>query len=87
MSVYVDALREWGWRLGPSAHLYADTLAELHSFAARLGLRRTWFQDKPDFPHYDLTAAKRGWAVSKGAREVSRDELVAWVRRRRRPAR
>lgn len=27
-------------------HLTADTLDELHAFAARLGLKRVWFQDK-----------------------------------------
>lgn len=67
MSVFVDPLIDYGWRLGPSCHLYADTVEELHSFAARLGLRREWFQDKPYFPHYDLTSKKRALAVKCGA--------------------
>lgn len=70
MSVYVDPLRDWGWRLGPSCHLIADTLEELHSFAARLGLKRSWFQDKASGPHYDLTASKRSLAVRLGALET-----------------
>jgi hypothetical protein len=48
MTVYVDDARiparvgRWdsSW-----SHLFADTQDELHAFAARLGLRRSWFQD------------------------------------------
>jgi hypothetical protein len=43
-----------------------DTLDELHAFAARIGLRREWFQGTT-FPHYDLTAAKRDEAMVAGA--------------------
>jgi hypothetical protein len=59
-------------------HLFSDTSdAELHEFAARIGLKRAWFQ-KPDSPlqthrHYDLTAGKRRQAVAAGAVE---DHLV-----------
>lgn len=52
-------------------HMTSDTsLEELHSFAAKLGMRRSWFQDGRR-PHYDLTKAKREQAVRLGAREVS----------------
>jgi hypothetical protein len=68
--VYVDQLRDWGWRLGPSCHLIADTNEELHAFAARLGLKRAWFQAKSSGPHYDLTASKRAIAVRLGAVEL-----------------
>lgn len=34
MGVYIDELRDWGWRLGPSCHMIADTNEELHEFAA-----------------------------------------------------
>lgn len=70
MSVYVDKLRNWGWRLGPSCHLIADTIPELHLFAAKLGLRLAWFQDKPSGKHYDLTRSKRELAVKYGAVEL-----------------
>lgn len=33
MPVYVDQLRDFGWRYGRSCHLIADTLAELFAFA------------------------------------------------------
>lgn len=70
MAVYVDKLRDWGWRLGPSCHLIAGTNEELHAFAARLGLKRGWFQPAGSGPHYDLTAGKRVVAVNFGAVEL-----------------
>lgn len=74
MTVYVDELRRWPtsgmtpvcFRDG-SCHLTADTEAELHAFARSIGLRRSWFQDHPIHPHYDLTKRKRELAVEKGA--------------------
>ena len=82
MSVYVDQLRDWGWRLGPSCHLIADTNDELHEFAAKLGLTRAWFQAKSSGPHYDLTASKRALAVMLGALELGdkpfHELLRAW---------
>jgi hypothetical protein len=50
-------------------HLTADTLEELHAFAAKLGMKREWFQDKVDRPHYDLTPGKRLQAIRLGAVE------------------
>lgn len=79
MSVYVDPLVDWGWRLGPSCHLIADTLEELHEFAARLGLRRSWFQPHST-PHYDLTASKRAAAVALGAVELARHPFMLKLR-------
>lgn len=45
--------------------------AELHLFAARVGLRRAWFQGD----HYDLTPTRRAMAVRCGAAEVTRLEM------------
>jgi hypothetical protein len=68
MAVFVDRLRDWGWRLGPSCHLITDgPNEELHRFAARLGLRRSWFQPSASGPHYDVTASKRALALKLGA--------------------
>lgn len=80
MPVYVDSLRDHGWRLGPSCHLAADTLAELHAFAERLGLRREWFQAGRN-PHYDLTAKRRAMAVAMGAVETDGRGVVEACRR------
>lgn len=85
MAVYVDhafAEGEWGrWRGG--GHLQADTAAELHAFAGRLGLRREWFQrtpGRPDKDHYDLTREGRELAIRLGA--VTEDRATATRRRR-----
>lgn len=64
------------WRFRFACHLVADSLEELHAFAARLGLRRSWFQDRQDLPHYDITQNKRRVALKLGAQEISHRELV-----------
>ena len=48
------------------SHLTADTIEELHRFAVKIGLRRSWFQDDGIHPHYDLTAGKRWQAIRTG---------------------
>lgn len=77
MSVYIDPLIDYGWSLGPSCHLTADTLKELHEFALSIGMKRSWFQLSAgkEIPHYDLTASKRKQAVIKGAIEITRKEM------------
>ena len=71
MTVYVDELRlypnAWGPFLKGSCHLTADTLEELHRFAQRIGLRRSWFQNHRVCAHYDLTPLKRHEALMAGA--------------------
>ncbi|MGC3968926.1 MAG: DUF4031 domain-containing protein [Pirellulales bacterium] len=68
MGVYVD---DYEGRFGRMVmcHMMADTLAELHEFAQRLGLRRDWFQNG-SAPHYDLSKEKRAEALALGAIEV-----------------
>lgn len=85
MTVYVDhafAVGEWGrWTGG--GHLQADTPEELHEFAARIGMRREWFQSLPGRPekdHYDLTGAGREAALALGA--VAEDRRTGTRRRR-----
>lgn len=51
-------------------------LEALHAFAARLGLKRKWYQNKPRHKHYDLTASKRALAVKLGAIEATQREYV-----------
>lgn len=90
MTVYVDELRRRPttiacFRAG-SCHLTADSLDELHAFAARIGLRREWAQLPPEhrIPHYDLTAGRREAAIAAGAVEVSaRAQAMARITARR----
>lgn len=65
------------WRWSFASHLFADSLDELHAFAARLGLKRAWFQDKPTLRHYDLNPSRYLVAVRLGAIELTRSEAVA----------
>ena len=96
MSVYVDALRDYTKRadLPPRmrrhwCHMLADSEAELHAFARRLGLRREWYQGhrNPYRRHYDLTASKRALALQLGAlpldEEEWSDKMFAWMRANR----
>jgi hypothetical protein len=87
MSVYVDPLFGYGgsksFRWKTSCHMYADTLDELHDMAARIGMRRAWFQDKNrKLPHYDLVPARRKLAVQFGAVEHDFRQMVAFKRSR-----
>jgi len=76
MSVLVDEAI-WPWRGDRWAHLVSDTsYAELHAFAAELGLRRMAFQGD----HYDVPAAVRAAALDLGARPVPGRELVRRLR-------
>lgn len=54
----------------------------LHKFAAGIGLKRRWHQDKGAYPHYDLTSEnKRAMAIERGAVRVSSRELITLMRR------
>lgn len=84
MSVYVDeALFESRGRRW--CHLWADSLDELHAFAARLGLKRAWFQCPPaaSWEHYDLTDTKRAQAIRYGAKPTDRYGPSEFVARRK----
>jgi hypothetical protein len=79
MAVYVDNERiEWRGRLW--CHLVADSLDELHAFAARIGLRRSWFQDRASFPHYDVTTEVRERALRSGAVASSKTQMLSAAR-------
>ena len=79
MAVYVDDAVTL-WRGHRWAHLMADTLDELHAFAAQLGLRREKFQDKTSGAHYDVPAPVREEALRLGAIPISRHHDRARMR-------
>lgn len=85
MTVYVDDARipaTVGRISGRWSHLFADTQEELHEFAAAIGCRRSWFQDRERRWHYDLTESMRQRAIRTGARAVTTRQGVAIMRER-----
>jgi NADH:ubiquinone oxidoreductase subunit D len=42
-------------------------VGDLHRMAEKLGLKRTYFQNKSGFPHYDVIPMKRAQAIKWGA--------------------
>jgi len=85
MAVYVDeigpCIKSCKWPYNQSAHLMADTVEELHEFAARLGLKREWFQDRKTGKHYDLTVRMWYKARQAGAQLVNGPKFLELVRR------
>ena len=76
MAVLVDGAI-WPHRGRRFAHLVSDhSEAELHAFAAHLGIERRWYQGD----HYDVPAALRDRAIAAGAEPVSSVELVRRLR-------
>lgn len=79
MAVYVDEdcsctpTRRWPYNR--HCHMMADSVDELHTTAALIGMKFSWFQPKSS-PHYDLTATKRMAAIEQGAIPLTRKEFV-----------
>jgi hypothetical protein len=88
-AVYIDplmtCLMSKAWRWPKSCHMFVDVgtdLEVLHAFAARIGLRRAWFQNKAgSMPHYDLNESRRQTAVAAGAVQLDRRAAVEIIRR------
>lgn len=83
MTIYVDTLfkviatSHWAYQVGQRnghlwCHMMSYDLEALHAFAARLGLKRSWFQQD----HYDLTPGRRVRAIEMGAVEATTRELI-----------
>jgi hypothetical protein len=81
VSVYVDDARHRFGRM-IMCHMVADSIAELHSMAAAIGMRREWFQPR-SFPHYDVCLMRRAKALALGAVELDRRALGRFIRSRR----
>ena len=82
MTVYVDDSR-LAWRGRNWCHLVADSVAELHAFAAQLGLRPECFQDRTMYPHYDVTVSVQQRALALGAQVGDKKTIVACAKRLR----
>lgn len=67
MTVYVDDAKLKYGRM-QMCHLIADTDAELHAMAAKIGVPRKWHQAPPAHDsHYDICLSKRALALKAGA--------------------
>jgi hypothetical protein len=86
VAVYVDEAL-WEFRGRMWCHLTADSVDELHAFAADLGIPRRAFQSRPGRPwvdHYDLPESHRDQAVACGAVPLTFRDAVDHMRERRR---
>jgi len=78
MTIYIDdivnypinSIKGKAKKFGNSwCHMWTDAdTEELHEFAQQIGMKRSWFQNKPIFPHYDLVVSKRKLAIENGAK-------------------
>jgi hypothetical protein len=76
VAILVDQPR-WWWRGRRWCHLVSDeSLAELHAFAAMVGIPRRGFQGD----HYDVPEEHRDRVVAAGAQEVDSRQLVRRLR-------
>jgi len=62
VAVYVEEAKYLFGRM-VMCHMLADTSAELHEMADRIGIARKWFQRDASAPHYDICKSKRALAV------------------------
>jgi Protein of unknown function (DUF4031) len=81
MTVYIDGARNGFGRM-VMCHMVADTPEELHEISQAIGLKKQWYQSpaKASFPHYDLSLTRRALAIAKGAKELTRQELGAYMK-------
>ncbi len=78
MTVYVDDMKvKYGRMI--MCHMVADTINELHEMADKIGIKRKWFQDKPNHPHYDISLGRKRLAIQYGAKEITIKEIVKIV--------
>jgi hypothetical protein len=83
MTVYVDDMRAKYGRM-VMCHMIADTDAELHAMADRIGIARRWHQAPPAHDsHYDIALAKKSLAVAAGAVEITWRQAGCMTMRRR----
>ncbi len=80
MAVYVDDMRAPYGRM-VMCHMLADTDAELHAMADRIGVSRRWHQKAgTHHSHYDISLSKRAQAVAAGAIEITMRDTGRIVR-------
>lgn len=67
---------------GGYAHLVADTIENLHIFAKKIGIKKSWFHNKrgKKQPHYDIKGVFIERARANGAIQVTRRELLIFLK-------
>lgn len=75
MTAYVDDAAIV-WKGKARYHMSADSIAELHAFAASIGVKPCWFHRKSSYPHYDITEPQRRSAFTAGALPVDQKTMV-----------
>lgn len=83
MTVYVDDMYKHPiGRLGrmKMSHMIADSEAELHAMAYKIGLGRRHYQGD----HYDVSMSLRAKAIAAGAKSITLRELSAMAHEQRR---
>ena len=75
MAVYVDfvciAFKGYQW-----CHMLADSLPELHDFAALIEVDARLFHRDASYPHYDITVQMREIAIAQGAIPADRKKII-----------
>lgn len=92
MAVYVDDMYRYPMgRYGrmKMSHMVADTLAELHDMADKIGVDRKWVQKAhlgKGWVHYDVSMSARARAIEFGAVEITLKQMsvmtMTWKRER-----
>lgn len=75
MAIYVDFVciefRGYKW-----CHMLADSLQELHDFAAFIEVDQLLFHRTASYPHYDVTLQMREIALENGAIAATRKQII-----------
>ena len=71
MAVYVDDMQA-PFRGMIMCHMFADSDAELNSFAFQLGLKIRWKHKE----HFDISQSKKAEAIKLGAIEITQQEMA-----------
>jgi hypothetical protein len=82
MTVYVDDFRAPYGRM-KMCHMLADTDAELHAMADRIGVSRRHHQDTLSGSHYDVASSKAAEAISLGAVPITYRQAAMMTKNRR----
>ena len=83
MAVYIDKMNA-KYRNMIMCHMLADTEEELVEMAKKIGLNPKWIQKKGTHQvHFDICKKKKEKALSYGALEITRRELINLLKKKK----